>query len=149
VTALNIDPSQIRAVLIDDQSGWIPTRNARVVSVAGPVKWGPVLEIDDRDNGFLYVPMSSVKAIRTKQPVRTREELDAEIAARAKEQERLLLWQTYAPSRAAYEEAVEAQGGMCANCGVALDASPIKHYVNGAVLCRACSPLKPRFGMAA
>ncbi len=136
--ALQLNLSKVTAVLLD--SGWISTRRVEVTAVSGPTKWSSAVAIEDRDGGWVYAPMAAVRAFRLRERQLTPEEVADEQAAREAEADALFLYLTYAPSRAAFDEAVAKQGGMCAAgtpglCGGDLRAAPIQHYRDGKVFC--------------
>lgn len=150
MSTINIDPEGVSAVLIQG-AGWVSARRARLVSVSSPGKWPTALGFEGPEGGYVYVPLSSILAVRTRGRVLTAEEAESERAAREAEAEATWLYLTYAPSRAAFEEAVAKQGGVCAAgqagiCGGAnvFDASAIQHYRDGKVFCSMDSNMKLR-----
>jgi formylmethanofuran dehydrogenase subunit E len=78
-------------------------------------------------------------------PRKTQTELDEIAAKMAEDAAALFEWQHFT-TEPIYRAAAAEQGGLCKQCGTALDGQPITHYNNGHVFCRGCSRLQPRFG---
>lgn len=150
MSTLNIDPAAVTAVLIQG-AGWVSAHRARLVSISSPGRWPAALGFEGPEGGYIYLPLSSILAVRTRSRVMTAEEIEAEREAREAEAEATWLYLTYAPSRQAFEEAVKAQDGICAAgpagiCGGAnvYEATPIQHYRDGKVFCSMDSNMKLR-----
>jgi hypothetical protein len=144
IETIEIDFRRVSEVLLDD-GYWHPVSQVLYRNIRGkvPFKDGVVI----RSGGdYIYCPTSSIRAFKGDY-VPTEEELAEQREERQQAAERLFRWQHYTTADV-YSTAVEAQGGLCPKCRSQLKDYPITHWVEseGAVLCRACSPLRPRFG---
>lgn len=142
---LSIDPGQVRAVLLDD--GWHATPGFTLHTSSGLLK-GSAFSFRDPSSGeLIYAPLSSIRAIRA--PEQLTEQQRA--AARREQEERaraLWEWQHFTDP-ATYAAIADAQNGLCPECGARLAEYAITHYLDGRILCQACSPLEHRYGTPA
>lgn len=144
-----LDPSAINAVLLEEV-GWVNVSEVQLMSVTSPAKWPNALGMRDAQTRmYLYVPLSSVLGYRTRDRVRSAEEVAEEAAEKQARADRLFERQHYA-TREVYEAASAAQNGLCAaeKCRMRLKQSPITHFNEGKVYCQYHTPLQHRYGEA-